>query len=1079
MQSSSDYTMMQQPSPYHDGPYRRYPNLANMLVQLPPHHPHLLTPASHQAQQLQQPPQEPLMPPSEAPAELRALASLGLPLGAPPQPKPVRPPPPRTPPPPPPPLPLPPPAPLPHIDVGSVLRPTDPNVAVIHHPSLCKQLQRLVVASRGGPQPLRAPHLQPQPHVVGTLPGHLVPAAPPPAAHDVPSHPQEQPPAPPSQHLPELRAARASEAWGKAEDATREQAYKLYLAGQYAAAAVKAEQVLARLMNTSGRMAADMKLLLAAATYCLGDFERSVALNMDVIAEHPSMPEAYSNLAHSLKARGNVELCIHYYQKAIQLDPAFVHAHVSLGLVYSESGLYDAAAGCLQAALKLNPHDADLYKYLSNLYLSFNQHESARQSLVQGLAARPDAASLWLALAKLCSSAGQTGLADMYYGEAAKRNASLAPPLLGQLSAAQAYVSYGQQHASLGAWDKATPCFLTAISLAPNYPRPYQALAQLCKQQGRLQEALMYYTQAVTLDPPQVDIASERAALLKDMSLVNEAIVAYQQAIALNPGIPELYVNLAGVYKDSGRHDEAIVHYRKALELRPDFPDALCNMIHSLQCVCDWTVRDEWFARLEETVYRQIMRGDQPSVQPFHAVAYPMNGSLALEISRKYAERVALVACSLVRSSRCCANGGVDRGETLAQAFVHPPPRMVDFTRGERLRVGYVSSDFGNHPLAHLMMSVFGLHDRSKLEVFCYALSCPDGSEWQRCIAQEVEHFVDVHQMSVPEIARRCNEDGIQVLVNLNGYTQGARNEVFALEPCPVQISYMGFPSTTGADYINYLFVDKVVCPARYKHFFSETLVHLPNCYFVNAYRRRHQDVLLPQNLPTRASVGLPTDKVIFCCFNQLYKMGPGIVKSWCRILLRVPNAVLWLLRFPPAGESRLRSFMERQGVPPHQILFTNVAGKDDHIRRSALADLFLDTPLCNAHTTGTDVLWAGCPILTLPLERMATRVASSLLHAAGLGDMVVSSIREYEEKAVFLGNNPLELERLKRRLRDARLTCPLFDTDRWVKNLDKALLEVWARHCRGLTPRGNRPAAPIEIMESDEDDEEAPAGLL
>eukprot|EP00775_Hariotina_reticulata_P003146 gene3146-3423_t len=514
------------------------------------------------------------------------------------------------------------------------------------------------------------------------------------------------------------------------------------------------------------------------------------------------------------------------------------------------------------------------------------------------------------------------------------------------------------------------------------------------------------------------------------------AIACYEQVVLLQPDSPEGHANLASAYKDAARHDVAIASYRRALALRPDFPEAFANYVHSLQCVCDWADRPALFARLEQEIRRDLAAGRLPSVQPFHAMAYPFSAELALAISVKYAEHCSLTAVRL-------------------QLPPLPHPAAAALQPGERLRVAYVSSDFGNHPLSHLMGSVFGLHDRSRVEVFCYALSPSDGSEWRCRIEAEAEHFLDVSSWNVPDIARRISADGVHVAVNLNGYTKGARNEIFALRPAPVQTSYMGFPATTGAPFLPYLITDKVVAPPHLHHCYSEHLALMPNCYFVNDYKRCHRDVLNKAALPRRSEFGLPEDKVIFSCSNQLYKYDPDTFTTWCNILKRVPDSVLWLLRFPPYGEANIRLQAAAQGLDPSRIIFTDVAHKDLHIRRSGLADVFLDTPLCNAHTTGCDVLWGGCPMVTLPMERMASRVAASLAYAAGLGpEMVVSSQAEYEERAVLLGSNRAVREQLRARLEFTRLTCPLFDTEGWVKNLERVYFKMWDIHCEGNGPR-------------------------
>ena len=407
------------------------------------------------------------------------------------------------------------------------------------------------------------------------------------------------------------------------------------------------------------------------------------------------------------------------------------------------------------------------------------------------------------------------------------------------------------------------------------------------------------------------------------------------------------------------------------------------------------------------------------------------------------------------------------------------------------------------------MQSVFGMHDRRRFEVFCYALSPDDGSQWRRKIQSEVEHFKDISRLVHGEAARMIAGDGIHILVNLNGYTKGARNEIFALRPAPIQVcthhcaclfrgacitprspfvalhqlSYMGFCGTMGSDSIDYMVADETVVPERFTKFYTEKLVYMPHCYFVNDHKQSARDVLDPSKAPAREVYEVPKDKIVFANFNQIYKIDPVIFSCWMRILKRVPNSIIWLLRFPPAGEANIKAAAKGLGIDPARIHFTNVAPKDEHLRRGQLADLFLDTPVCNAHTTGCDALWGGVPMITMPGEKMASRVAASLLAAAGLDDMVVMSLQEYEDKvseavhsccsplsrdapshsclpfnvvlaqAVELASNVDKLREVRRRLSNARETCPLFDTERWVRNLEEAYDKVWQRYADNLEP--------------------------
>ncbi|KAG5614239.1 hypothetical protein H5410_014063 [Solanum commersonii] len=515
-----------------------------------------------------------------------------------------------------------------------------------------------------------------------------------------------------------------------------------------------------------------------------------------------------------------------------------------------------------------------------------------------------------------------------------------------------------------------------AISRDAEFFEAYNNMGHVLKDAGEVQEAIHCYhrnyaqpiscfNELLRINPMSTDGLVKRGNTYVGIGRVDEALQDYKRAIAIRPTMEDVHALLASAYMTS---------YRQALMLCPDFPEATCNLLYTLQRVCDWENRDEMLIEVEGILRRQIEMSITPSVEPFQAIAYPLDPILALDISRKHAQYYSLIAARYSLST-----------------FIHPPPLPIKGGgRNGRLRVG----DFRNHSVSHLMGSVFGMHDRENVEVFCYALRPNGGTEWGIRIQSEAEHFIDVSSLTFDATARMINEDQIQILIDLNGYIKGARIEIFAMQPAPIQVSYMGFPGTMGATYIDYLLTDEFVSPMKYAHIYSEKLVHLPHCYFVNDYKQKYCDLLNSDCQPKRCDYGVPEDKFIFACFNQLYKMDPEIFNTWCNILKRVPNSALWLLRFPAAGEMRLRAY----------------------------------------------VLWAGLPMITLPLEKMATRVAGSLCLATGLGDeMIVSSMKEYEEKAVSLGLNCSKLQDLTNRLKAARMSCPLFDTTRWVRNLERS----------------------------------------
>ncbi|KAL5211926.1 hypothetical protein ABZP36_022773 [Zizania latifolia] len=798
---------------------------------------------------------------------------------------------------------------------------------------------------------------------------------------------------------------------------------------------------------------------LASAYTRKGRLNDAAQCCRQALAINPRLVDAHSNLGSLMKAQGFIQEAYNCYIEALRIDPHFAIAWSNLAGLFMEAGDLDKALLYYKEAIKLKPSFADAHLNQGNVYKAMGMSQDAIISYQHAVQARPDYAMAYGNLATIYYEQGQLDMAIRCYSQA----------IVCDPQFVEAYNNMGNALKDAGRMEEAINCYRSCLALQANHPQaltnlgniymewnlisaaasfykaaisvtsglssPLNNLAVIYKQQGNYADAITCYTEVLRIDPMAADALVNRGNTFKEIGRVNEAIQDYIQAATIRPTMAEAHANLASAYKDSGHVETAIVSYKQALRLRPDFPEATCNLLHTLQCICDWENRTAMFRDVEEIIRRQIKMSVLPSVQPFHAIAYPIDPMLALEISCKYAAHSSLIASRF----------GLP-------PFVHPPPVPVKAEGKKcRLRVGYVSSDFGNHPLSHLMGSVFGMHDRENIEVFCYALSQNDGTEWRQRIQSETEHFVDVSAMTSDMIARIINQDKIQVLINLNGYTKGARNEIFALKPAPIQVSYMGFPGTTGAAYIDYLVTDEFVSPTCYAHIYSEKLVHLPHCYFVNDYKQKNRDCLDPVCPHKRSDYGLPEDKFIFACFNQLYKMDPEIFDTWCNILNRVPNSALWLLRFPSAGETRVRAHAAARGVRPDQIVFTDVAMKNEHIRRSALADLFLDTPLCNAHTTGTDILWAGLPMITLPLEKMATRVAGSLCRATGLGDeMIVSSMKEYEDRAVDLALHPAKLQALANKLKEVRMTCPLFDTARWVRNLERAYYKMWNLYCSG-----------------------------
>lgn len=918
----------------------------------------------------------------------------------------------------------------------------------------------------------------------------------------------------------------------------------------------------------------------------LGRLEDAKACYMKAIETHPSFAVAWSNLGCVYNAQSEIWLAIHHFEKAVQLDPTFLDAYVNLGNVLKEARIFDRAVAAYLRALGLSPNHAIVHGNLACVYYEQGLVELAIDTYRRAIELQPHFPDAYCNLANALKEQGKVSEAEDCYNTALGMNPNHADSLnnLANIKREQGHI------------EDAISLYKKALDLMPEFAAAHSNLASILQMQGKLRDALMHYKEAIRIHPNFADAYSNMGNTLKEMQDVNGAMQCYSRAIQINPAFADAHSNLASIHKDSGNIPEAISSYKMALKLKPDFPDAFCNLAHCLQIICDWTDYESRMAKIVVLVDEQLAKNRLPSVHPHHSMLYPLS----------YAQRKGIAA----RHATLC----LEKVSTIHRAPYAYPKGL--FSSGGRLRVGYVSSDFCNHPTSHLMQSVPGFHRRQKVEVFCYSLSADDNTSFRRKIAEESEHFVDLSKIpDNVQAADRINQDGIHLLVNMNGYTKGARNEIFALRPAPVQIMWLGYPGSSGATYMDYIVTDKFTSPLEFADHYSEKLAYMPHTFFVGDHRymfphlllsgpgttkpepiaaidsqsgitiingviqkpahpvsavtgqqqpqltqqqlvaltqlsplqqpqlqlvaqlstlkqqtllqpqlvqqqlvaqsqlsalqqqqqtllqqsmghtfqstqlasqiQQQQSLLLqlskqahqvvatastpvvepqstpdqPLSLPTdlpltvRSQYGLPEKAVVFCNFNQLYKIDPETLKNWVTILKRVPNSILWLLRFPVTGEPNVSAMTTKLGLPHGRIIFSPVAPKEEHVRRGRLADLCLDTPLCNGHTTGMDVLWAGTPVLTLPLETLASRVAGSQVNALGFPELVAASQKDYVEKAIHLGNNPAELTNLKSRILAARTTAPLFDTQLYAHDLEGLYKAMWERYEKGLPP--------------------------
>jgi predicted O-linked N-acetylglucosamine transferase (SPINDLY family) len=559
-------------------------------------------------------------------------------------------------------------------------------------------------------------------------------------------------------------------------------------------------------------------------------------------------------------------------------------------------------------------------------------------------------------------------------------------------------------------------------------------------------------------DPLLYAVLFNFAVALTDAGQLEPARLCLERAIVLNPGFMPAYINLGRVFERQGNVGMALAQWsaalgrmaavtgpavthktttlnqsaraleaadqdtaaeqmlRHSLELDATQREAIQHLVALRQRQCEWPV----VLPSERVDHVTLMRG----LSPLSAAALTDDPLFQLALAWHY--------------------NVSDVGEPAEEAL----PRAPITPGNAPLRVGYLSSDLREHAVGYLMTEVFALHDRSRVETFAYYCGPPSRDALHGHFRSTADHFTSIGELSDADAARRMAADGVQILVDLNGYTREARLKLVRLRPAPVIVNWLGYPGTMGSPYHHYLIADDFIVPPSHEIYFSEKVLRLP-CY-QPSLRQRH----VAPRTPTRAEVGLPDDAMVYCCFNGAHKIHAFTFDRWLAVLAQVPHGVLWLLASSPEVQERLRDHAARRGIARERIVFAQKLANPFHLARYALADLFLDTTPYGAHTTASDALWMGIPVLTFSGRSFASRVCGSLCRAAGIPELVTESAESFVETAVRLGNDRGALAPLRERLRAGRDTCTLFDMPLLVRHLEGLYSEMWEDHARGTLPQ-------------------------
>jgi predicted O-linked N-acetylglucosamine transferase (SPINDLY family) len=727
------------------------------------------------------------------------------------------------------------------------------------------------------------------------------------------------------------------------------------------------------------------------------------------------------NRAIALHQTGKLADAERLYLQLLRDEPREAAAHHLLGVVRAQQGRNSEALELMGAALKLRPDAPEVLSNYGNVLKTQGRFAEALASYNRALQVKPDYVS---ALAKRAL-------------ESTTRALALKPGDIEALGARGIILS------ELGRQDEALESYDQALALAPNLPdilsnraltltalkRQGEALAsveQALALQGnfaqawnnrgiilfqlkRMADALDSYARALALQPDYAEAFNNRAAVLWSLKRHADSLADCDRAIALRPDFADAWYNRGNALSELNRPQEALESHERALAINPGHPNALSGQANAAMTIGDW----DRTRKLAPLLKDDVLAG-KSVIQPFVLMGYWDDNELQLRCAQNYVRQ--------------------------AGPGPLPPLWTGERYRHDRIRIGYLSADFHQHVTAALTVEMFERHDRERFEITAVSFGPDDNSQMRSRLTKTFDHFHDARQQSDAEVAALLRKWEIDIAVDLGGHTSGARPWVLAHRPAPVQAKYMGYPGTSGSSFIDYLIADRTVVPNDQDAFFSEKIAALPDTLWVTDTRRE-----LPAP-PSRAEAGLPGTGFVFCCFNHNWKITSPLFDIWMRLLGAVEGSVLWLLEGNASIRDNLRREAQARGVAPERLIFAGRTTPEKHLARQQLADLFLDTLPYNAHTTASDALWAGLPIVTTPGHSFPARVAASILGAAGLRELIAEDLTAYQALALKLARDPQALTAIREKMYANRNRAPLFDTARFTRNLEIAYLAMLER---------------------------------
>ena len=739
---------------------------------------------------------------------------------------------------------------------------------------------------------------------------------------------------------------------------------------------------------------------LGDSFYEVGKLEDTIKCYKRVIEYRPNFTGMHNNLGNIFRELERYDEAVLSYEKAISIDTGFVEGYYNLGITLQELKQLDNASVNYKKAIEIKPNYPEAFNNLGTLYKELKDFDSSIQSYQNAIDIKPDYAEAFNNLGILYKELGQLDKAVQNHKIAININSKYD----------EAHNNLGILFMELGQLESAIESYKSAIKANKNFIEAINNLGLVLMNLGQIEEAIKYYQKALKINPSFALTYNNLGVAYKNLHIHDAASKCFQKSIALEPNYSDALCNYGHLLTEMDNLQDALANYEHAFAIKPDADYLLGTIIHTKMHLCIW---NEYSNNLNE-LQAQINVG-QKRIDAFSFMALIDDPEIQGKVSKIYFK------------------DRNPRSNLLPQIKNHP--------KHNKIKIGYFSADFREHPVSYLTAELYETHDRNQFEVHAFSYGPDTKDEMNLRIKAGVDHFHDVREMSHKEIATLSRSLEIDIAVDLSGATHSSKTEVFAMLAAPIQTSYIGWLGTMGADYYDYLIAAEGMIPKKNQKYFSEKIVYLPT-YQVNDSKES-----LPKAIFSRKDLGLPEDSFVFCCFNNTFKITPEAFDSWARILNGVEQSVMMIYVSNKHAQKNLIKEIKLRNIDPKRLIFGERLSRAEYLDRYRSADLFLDTFPYNAGTTASDALRMGLPLLTINGNSFNSREAANIVHAVNLPEMITSSQEEYESLAIELANNPKKFRIIKEKLADNLPSAPLFDTPRFTKNLESAYKIMFKRY--------------------------------